>query len=169
MPDRVKLLLADAELGMTTDQGTPTDRWLATVADVMPALDGPAGTAERLLLLLHYGIDWDGGWISNHVATYWDKQLPDRVISSTYLAFGNLRRWWSIIADNLTSTPRNSRERHELVTLLAADPGPVLTALRLETDALLLRVRIVTETVRANRTLVEPRNGTNTAPLQANR
>lgn len=136
---------------MITDPVSPTDRWLSSVADVMPALDGPAGTAERLLLLLHYGIDWEGGWVSHHVATYWDKQLPDRVIASTYRAGGNLRRWWSIIAADLTSTPRNSRERYELVTLLTDDPAPVLAALRLETDALLLRVRIVTETVRTNR------------------
>ena len=30
---------------------TPTTRWLATTADFMPALDGHAGVAERLLLL----------------------------------------------------------------------------------------------------------------------
>ena len=130
---------------------TATDRWLATVADVMPPLTGPAGVAERLLLLLHYGIDWQDGWVSHKVATYWDKQLPDRVISSTYRAGNNLRRWWSTIAEDLTSTPRTSDQRRELVDLLAADPGPVLTALRLETDALLLRVRIVTEAVRATR------------------
>lgn len=128
-----------------------TVAWLATVAEVMPPLTGPAGVAERLLLLLHYGIDWEDGWISRHLPTYWDKQLPDRIISSTYRCGGNLRRWWSTIAEDLTSTPRNSRQRHELVELLTADPGPVLAALRLETDALLLRVRIVTEAVRATR------------------
>ena len=167
LPDRVDRLLADAELGMTSHPApaatpTPTDQWLASVADIMPALTGPAGAAERLLLLLHYGIDWDGGWISHHIATYWDKQLPDRVISSTYRAGGNLRRWWSIIAEDLTSTPRNSRQRQELVQLLTAHPAPVLAALRLETDALLLRVRIVTEAVRATRTTASP---THVAPV----
>ena len=155
VPDRFDRLLADAELGMngpTIPTVTPTDQWLACVDDIMPALTGPAGTAERLLPPLHYGIDWEGGRIPTHLPPYWGKQLPDRRISSTYRAGGNLRRWWSLIAEDITSTPRNTRQRQELVQLLTADPGPVLAALRLETDALLLRVRIVTEAVRATRT-----------------
>ncbi len=149
LPDQLHRLLADAELDMTTP-ATPTDRWLASVADIMPPLSGPAGTAERLLLLLHYGIDWEHGWIANHRATYWDRQLPDRIFTSTYRA-DNLRTWWSVIASDLTATPRNTQERHELVELLAQPPQPVLAVLRSETDALLLRIRIVTETVRAAR------------------
>lgn len=142
---------------MTTPPKTPTDHWLATVADIMPPLPGPAGTAERLLLLLHYGIDWENGWIASHRATYWDKQLPDRIITSTYRAANNLRTWWSVIASDLTSTPRNSNERLELVELLTQPPQLVLAALRNETDALLLRTRIVTESVRtARRTSPDP-------------
>lgn len=147
VPDQLHRLLAEAEL----DMSTPTDHWLGTVGDIMPPLSGPAGTAERLLLLLHYGIDWEHGWISNHRATYWDRQLPDRIITSTYRAANNLRTWWSVIASDLTATPRNAQERLELVDLLAQPPQPVLAVLRNETDALLLRTRIVTEAVRAAR------------------
>ena len=37
---------------------TSTDKWLASVPE-LPALTGAHSTAERLLLLLHYGIDWE--------------------------------------------------------------------------------------------------------------
>src|SRR5690606_7936901 len=63
---------------------TPTSRWLALVADWMPPEEGPAGTAERILLLLHYGIDWTDGWVSRYRKTYWQHILPERVISATY-------------------------------------------------------------------------------------
>lgn len=128
----------------------PTDRWLATCADVMPALSGPEGVAERLLLLIHYGIDWQASWVSGYRRTYWDKLLPDRVICATYRA-ANLRRWWRDVADDLGSAPRNPAERAELEQLLRADAQPVLEVLRAETPALLLRVRIVTDTVRDTR------------------
>ena len=39
---------------------------------------GPAGVSERLLLLVHYGIDWSGGWVSRYRSTYWESLLPDR-------------------------------------------------------------------------------------------
>jgi len=132
---------------------TPTDRWLATVADVMPALGGPAGTAERLLLLIHYGIDWSAGWVTSYRPTYWEKILPDRVIVATYRS-ANLRRWWRDVADELGSRPRNGGERAELEQLLRTDPLPVLEVLRLETEPLLLRTRIVADSVRAARTSV---------------
>lgn len=136
---------------LTTTSGTPSGTWLATTADVMPPLEGPAGTAERLLLLIHYGIDWQGGWVGRYRKTYWDKLLPDRIICATYRA-ANLRRWWRDVADELGSQPRSSAERAELEQLLRAAPLPVLEVLRFETEALLLRTRIVTETVRASRT-----------------
>lgn len=128
---------------------SPTDQWLATVPD-MPALEGPAGTAERLLLLLHYGIDWQTGWISNYRATYWDRLLPDRVIAATYRCDA-LRRWWCDVATELGSQPRNHAERAELERLLRNDSMPVLEALRNETEALLLRVRLTADAVRATR------------------
>lgn len=131
-------------------QVAPTSEWLAATADVMPALEGPAGTAERLLLLIHYGIDWSGGWIANYRTTYWDRVLPDRVICATYRS-ANLRRWWRDVADDLGSHPRTPAERAELEELLRADPQPVLEVLRFETEALLLRTRIVTDAVRSSR------------------
>jgi len=83
---------------------TPTDRWLGATADYMPPLDGPAGTAERLLLLVHYGVDWQNGWVSRYRKTYWAQLLPDRIITSTYRT-GTLRRWWRDVADELGSQP----------------------------------------------------------------
>lgn len=130
---------------------TPTDRWLSAAASWMPPLDGPAGQAERLLLLIHYGIDWKAGWVTRYRSTYWDQLLPDRVITATYRT-SSLRRWWRDVADELGSHPRNPAERTELEQLLRADPLPVLQILRLEAEALLLRTRIVTEAVRDDRT-----------------
>lgn len=137
---------------MTGDEShrSPTDRWLATTATYMPALEGPAGLAERLLLLIHYGVDWQDGWVSRYRNTYWDQLLPDRIITATY-RIGNLRRWWREVADELGSRPRSAAERAELEQLLRADPLPVLEVLRYETEALLLRTRIVTEAVREGR------------------
>ena len=45
---------------------TPTSRWLAATASTMPPLEGAAGVAERLLLLVHYGVDWQGGWVGRY-------------------------------------------------------------------------------------------------------
>lgn len=130
-----------------------TDRWLSAAGDLMPPLEGPAGTAERLLLLIHYGIDWQAGWVTRYRSSYWDQLLPDRVITATYRT-GNLRRWWRDVADELGSHPRNASERAELEQLLRAEPLPVLQVLRLEAEALLLRTRIVSEAVRDRQTHV---------------
>lgn len=128
----------------------PTSRWLAATAETMPPLDGSAGTAERLLLLVHYGIDWSGGWVTRYRKTYWDQVLPDRIICATYRA-ANLRRWWRDVADDLGSQPRTAAERTELEQLLREESLPVLEVLRFETEALLLRTRIVADAVRAAR------------------
>lgn len=130
---------------------TPTDRWLQHTAAFMPPLIGPAGQAERLLLLIHYGIDWNDGWVTRYRTQYWDQLLPDRVITATFRS-ANLRRWWREISDELGSHPRGADERAELEQLLRADPLPVLEVLRLETEALLLRTRIVIDAVRSART-----------------
>jgi hypothetical protein len=132
-----------------TTHTTPTSAWLA-VCEHMPPLDGPAGVAERLLLLVHYGIDWQHGWVSGHRGTYWDRLLPDRVITATYRA-DSLRRWWRDVAAELGSQPRTPAERAELEELLRAEDYPVLEVLRFETEALLLRTRIVADAVRATR------------------
>lgn len=127
-----------------------TDRWLAAVP-AMPPLTGAGGTAERLLLLLHYGIDWADGWVTGYRATYWDRLLPDRVITATYRAAG-LSRWWTDVAAELDSAPRSYRQRLELQHHLGCEqPRPVLELLRTETTALVLRTRITAEHVRAAR------------------
>ena len=127
----------------------PTQRWLAHANALVP-LEGSAGVAERLLLLLHYGIDWQDGWVGVRRNRYWDHLLPDRVLVATYLA-SNLRRWWAQCSAELQSRPRNSAERSELEGLLRANSADVLDVLRWETEPLLLRVRIVVEAVRARR------------------
>lgn len=129
---------------------TPTLRWLSTAADIVAPLEGPAGVAERLLLLVHYGVDWQDGWVGRYRHTYWETLLPDRIICATYRA-PNLRRWWRDVADELGSHPRSAAERNELEQLLRADSIPVLEVLRFEAEALLLRTRIVADAVRASR------------------
>ena len=129
---------------------TPTTTGLSATAEYMPPLEGAAGTAERLLLLVHYGVDWTGGWVAQYRKTYWASILPDRVICATYRA-PNLRRWWRDVADDLGSQPRTAPERSELELLLRADSQPVLEVLRYETEALLLRTRIVADAVRQTR------------------
>lgn len=131
---------------MTGD--APTDRWLASVPD-LPPLTGPAGTAERLLLLVHYGVDWDS-WIGSRRIDYWDTILPERVLQTAIRA-GNLRRWWQDVTGQVPSRPRSAAERAEVERLLRADDRPVLEALRWEVQPLVLRVRIVADAVRANR------------------
>lgn len=132
------------------DDRSPSVLWLNETRDIIPPLDGPAATAERLLLLLHYGIDWRESWVGKHRRTYWEEILPSRIITSTYRC-GTLRQWWTEISGTLESAPRNSAERADVVHLLGSDSLPVLQVLRTEADALVLRVRIVAETVRAQR------------------
>ena len=129
---------------------TPTTRWMAAAADQFQPFEGPAGVAERLLLLVHYGVDWSDGWLSNkkHRDRYWEHSMPDRVIIGTYRANSSLRRWWRFVADDLGSSPRNPSERKELERLLRSEPLPVLAVLRWETEALLLRTRIVADAVK---------------------
>jgi hypothetical protein len=136
-------------MSAATGCDSPTSRWLAA-APHMPPLEGPPGTAERLLLLLHYGIDWQDSWIARRRAGYWDRILPDRVIAATYRA-PNLRRWWQDVAAETTSRPRTAGERAELEALLREPPGPVLDVMRWEAEALLLRTRIIADAVRERR------------------
>ena len=127
---------------------TPSTAWLAHVAD-MPALEGPAGTAERLLLHLHYGVDWTG-WLAGYRDRYWDALLPDRVLVATWRA-ASLPRWWDDVAVELDSHPRTPAARKEVEALLRQPARPVLELMREETVPLLLRVRIVAEAVRQAR------------------
>lgn len=146
---------------------TPTRAWQATVpelrsctvqdsaTDASSTTDAHAAdTAERLLLLLHYSIDWRTSWVAEekYLKTYWDEILPSRVRRAAYRA-ANLDEWWSAPAlQNLgVTTPRYPDQRLELAGLLREPPEPVLTALQTSLPALLLRVRIITEAVRAAR------------------
>lgn len=129
---------------------TPTQAWRATVD--LPEVEGPTETAERLLLLLHYGIDWETSWIADpkYRKTYWDEQLPGRVRRAAYRA-DTLDRWWSDVSGQLGAAPRQRDRRIELATLLREPPLPVIAVLRDSLPALLLRVRIIAEAVAEER------------------
>ncbi|MFF0818622.1 hypothetical protein ACFYVR_26265 [Rhodococcus sp. NPDC003318] len=132
------------------DLETPCDGWLAA-APMLPALvTEPAKVAERLLLLLHYGIDWsDGNWVTGRRGDYWESVLPSRVRVATFTA-ADLHHWWTIVSTALTSLPRSDGQRVELAALLTCEPRPVLAVLRDQTPALVLRTRIVADAVRAS-------------------
>lgn len=145
---------------------TPTRAWQALVPELAaltesdtahhtpqtPA-DRAADTAERLLLLLHYSIDWDTSWVAEekHRKTYWDEALPGRVRRAAYRS-GTLDEWWSAVSTWLgAATPRYPDRRRELAALLREPPVPVLNAMQTSLPALLLRVRIIAEAVSAER------------------
>jgi len=134
----------------TTDEGsTPTMRWRSAVPE-LPALTDPAAIcAERLLLLVHYDLDWDS-WIGDHRHRYWDELLPARVRAATYRA-DSLATWWSLLAQALPITVTDRARRLEVAQLLTEPSAPVLTLLRDQLPALILRVRIIAETVADNR------------------
>jgi len=129
---------------------TSTDKWLASVPE-LPALTGAHSTAERLLLLLHYGIDWENGWVASRRAVYWEHHLPDRVRLATYRCGADLDRWWGIVSEKLESRP-NASQRLELSQLLREPPKPVLTIMRESTRALVLRTQIVATAYRESQT-----------------
>ena len=147
---------------------TPTQAWRAMVPDLSPfakpnpdnaaGIDGrpgisPADTAERLLLLLHYSIDWETSWVAEprYRKTYWDELLPGRVRRAAYRA-ETLDRWWSDVSGQLGApAPRQRDRRLELATLLRQPPLPVIAILRGSLPALLLRVRIIAEAVAEHR------------------
>lgn len=141
------------------DQTTPTpcDLWLAAAPMLPPLTDPHAHVAERLLLLVHYGIDWsDTNWVAARRGDYWETILPTRVRAATYSS-ADLHRWWTLVAAALTSSPRSAAQRLELAALLTCDPRPVLTVLRDRTPALVLRTRIVADAVRATAETATPR------------
>lgn len=119
---------------------------------MLPALASePARIAERLLLLLHYGIDWsDSNWVTGRRGGYWESVLPSRVRVATFTA-SDLHHWWTLVSAALTSLPRTDAQRLELATLLTADARPVLAVLRDQTPALVLRTRIVADAVRVQK------------------
>ncbi len=153
-----------------TAELTPTRKWQALVPELrslatpageaaaersLPtAADRAADTAERLLLLLHYSIDWDTSWVAEekHRKTYWDEVLPGRVRRAAYRS-ATLDEWWSSPALQTLGlgAPRYLDRRLELAELLREPPLPVLNALHTSLPALLLRVRIIAEAVGAER------------------
>lgn len=144
---------------MTTP--TPTALWQQQAANLLPPLPGAAGIAERLLLLLHFSIDWDNSWVAGYRTTYWDKILPDRVLVVSRRA-QNLRAWWTALADDIKVAPATDEIRLEVAQLLDVDTTQqreVLRCLREETIALVLRTRIVAEQRRANRLQHRPTRG----------
>ncbi|HZE15641.1 MAG TPA: hypothetical protein VE197_07995 [Mycobacterium sp.] len=131
---------------------TPTQVWQAMVPE-LPAVDGPADTAERLLLLLHYGIDWENSWVADprYRKTYWDELLPARVRRAAYRA-STLDHWWSGVSTWLDApAPRQRDRRLELARLLREPSLPVIAELRERLPALVLRVRIIAEAVAEQR------------------
>jgi hypothetical protein len=123
----------------------------------LPPVTGPTDTAERLLLLLHYSIDWDTSWVAQHRKTYWDEKLPSRVRTAARRADNDLDRWWSRAAGSLGArAPRQQDRRLELATLLREPPEPVIDVLRDKLPSLLLRVHIIAETVADNRNKTRP-------------
>lgn len=109
--------------------------------------------AERLLLLLHYSIDWENSWVADkrYLKRYWDEILPGRVRRAAYLAT-TLNHWWSEVSTALEAPmPRYEDRRLELATLLGQPPLPVITELQDNLPGLILRVRIIADAVSQQR------------------
>jgi hypothetical protein len=130
----------------------PTLAWQALVPD-LERMIGPADVAERLLLLLHYAIDWENSWVAEprYRKRYWDELLPGRVRRAAYRA-STLDAWWSDVSTRLDApAPRHADRRLELARLLREPSLPVIAELREHLPALVLRVRIIAEAVAAQR------------------
>ena len=137
-------------MAKTRQPATPTRQWQALVPDLQP-IEGPYDTAERLLLLLHYAIDWETSWVANYRKTYWDEQFPNKVRRAARRA-STLDQWWSSASVLLgASAPRQRDRRLELATLLREPPLPVITVLHTTLPAIVLRVRIIAEAVQEQR------------------
>lgn len=118
-----------------------TDRWLAD--SPLPPLTGPEGTAERLVLLLHHGVDFEV-WGGSRRVRYWDA-LAERVKAATY-AGPTLTHWWGEASRQIVSSPRDPEQREEIAYLLAdSNQRAVLSALRTHAEVLVLRARVVSE------------------------
>lgn len=109
----------------------------------LPPLTGPEGTAERLVLLVHRGVNWEV-WGGARRVRYWDA-LTDRVRAATY-AGPTLSEWWQNICAQISSAPKYPEDRADLATLIAThDQRAVLDALHRHAATLVLRVRVWSE------------------------
>lgn len=133
---------------MANHELSPVQRWRAA-APWLPPLSGPAATAEALLLLVHYSVDFEG-WVGQRISTYWENILPSRAVAATYRTT-TLDWWWTEVTNALDASPRTASMRREIAILLRQDPQPVLEGLRRESTALVLRVRLIAEAVRGQR------------------
>lgn len=131
----------------------PTRKWQALVPELPPfsASDEydakDADTAERLLLLLHYAIDWQNSWVADHRKTYWDKELPSHVHAAAN-SNDSLDGWWSDVSRRLGArVPRQPDRRLELAVLLREPSEPILEVFLEKLPALILRVNIIAEAV----------------------
>lgn len=115
-------------------------------ASPLPPLTGPEAAAERLVLLIHRGVDWQV-WGGARRVRYWDA-LTDRVRAATY-AGPTLSEWWRTVGTQIASTPRTPADRSATAVLLAhPDQRAVLDALHRHADTLVLRVRVLIEHAR---------------------
>ena len=119
-----------------------------------PPLEGPGGVAERMVMLVHAGVDW-GVWGGARRVRYWDA-LTERVKAATY-AGDTLSEWWADISRSIDSEPRSPGEREELAVLLAGvgsdglqDQVEVVEFLSRHAPMLVLRCRVVSERRRAS-------------------
>lgn len=126
---------------------TPTLIWLEQ--SPLPSLEGAAAIAERLVLLIHYGVDFTI-WGGARRVRYWEA-LAERVRAATY-AGPLLPDWWASISTQIVSSPRDSGERIEMAGLLSSpDQREVMQVLRTQAQVLVLRVRVLSETRKAVR------------------
>ena len=110
---------------------------------ILPPMNGVAGVAERLVILVHYGVDFSI-WGESRRTRYWGA-FTERIKAATYSG-PTLSSWWQDISLSIVSTPRNYDERVELLSLLNVDEQrEVLHVLRNNAEALVLRVRVLSE------------------------
>lgn len=140
---------------MTAETMGPSQLWQAAAKkNLRPLTTDQDDVAERLLLHLHYAIDWKTSWVADRIATYWTEVLPSRVRRATYQA-DSLESWWSIAARALGAhTPGDPDRRLELANLLAEDSELVLAVFHDKLLARIMRVQIIADAVgmRRNRT-----------------
>lgn len=137
-------------------QGPPwvTDELLAHLAAYgLHPRPGPAGDAERLVLLLHRAVDFTTSAWAERRTRYWDG-LAERVREATGRS-RTLWDWWQRCTRLLGADPMGAgpRDRVELEHLLGSGRDRAVRAeLRRNAEAYVLRCRLIAEARRAART-----------------